>query len=81
MPCKEGEFVVTAQTIPKLRTPGVVAHELSEPLHRVLYVLRTRPCIMPSARAGRFRLYDRDAVAMIRHALNSMAARKGVARV
>ena len=70
---------MTAQPIPKLRTPGVIANELGEPLHRIQYVLRTRPYIMPSARAGRFRLFDRDAVAMIRHALNSIDARKGIA--
>ena len=70
--------MMTAQPIPKLRTPGVIAHELGEPLHRVQYVLRARPYIVPSARAGRLRLYDRNAVAMIRYALNVMEARKGV---
>ena len=63
---------MTAQAIPQLRTPGVVARELGEPLHRVLYVLRTRPAISPSARAGRFRLYDRQAVDMIRQALDGI---------
>ena len=66
--------------IPALRTPGVIAHELGEPLHRVLYVLRTRPYITPSALAGRLRLYDRAAVAMIRHAFNGMDARRGASR-
>lgn len=70
--------MVTAESIPKLRTPGVVARELGEPLHRVAYILRTRPFIRPAARAGRLRLYDREAVAMIRHAMNAMDARKGV---
>lgn len=68
---------MTTTHCPSLRTPGVIARELGEPLHRVLYVLRTRPFITPSARAGRLRLYDRQAVAMIRHALNAMDARKG----
>ncbi len=68
---------MTPQAIPKLRTPGLIAHELGEPLHRVLYVLRTRQYIVPSARAGRLRLYDRQAVAMIRHALNAIDARRG----
>lgn len=63
-----------AQPIPTLRTPGVIARELGIPLHRVLYVLRTRRHILPSARAGRLRLYDRDAVAMVRHTLNSIDA-------
>jgi hypothetical protein len=71
--------MMTAKQVPKLRTPGVIAHELGEPLHRVLYVLRTRAFITPSARAGRLRLYDLQAVARIRHALNAMDARRDVA--
>ena len=70
---------MTAEAIPQLRTPGVIARELGAPLHRVLYVLRTRHYIAPSAKAGRLRLYDRAAVAMIRHALNGIDARKGAA--
>jgi hypothetical protein len=65
-----------AHAVPQLRTPGVIATELREPLHRVLYVLRTRAFIRPSARAGRLRLFDADAVAMIRHALNAIDARR-----
>ncbi len=65
---------------PKLRTPGVMAADLGEPLHRVLYILRTREHIRPAASAGRLRLYDRDAVAMLRHELSAIDARqcKGV---
>lgn len=62
--------------IPKLRTPGVLAADLGEPLHRVLYVLRTRRHIRPTASAGRLRLYDRDALAMLRHELNAIDARR-----
>ena len=80
MPWKEGESM-SVERVPALRTPGVIAQELGEPLHRVLYVLRTRAHITPAARAGRFRLYDRQAVAMIRHDLNAMDARKGVDHV
>jgi hypothetical protein len=69
--------MTTTKGVPKLRTPGVIAHELGVPLHRVLYVLRTRAFIVPAARAGRLRLYDLEAVARIRHALNAMDARKG----
>jgi hypothetical protein len=76
-PCKKGGFVMPSP-IPALRTSGVIASELGEPLHRVLYVLRTRPYITPSALAGRLRLYDRAAVVMIRHALNGIDARKAV---
>lgn len=61
---------------PKLITPGVIAAELGLSLHRVLYVLRTRPHIRPAARAGALRLYDRRAVAMVRHEINSIDARR-----
>lgn len=60
----------------RLRTPGVLADDLNVPLHRVLYVLRTRAHIVPSASAGRLRLYDRRAVALIRHELNAIDARR-----
>ena len=36
-------------TAPKLRTPGVLAEDLGQPLHRVLYVLRSRQHIRPAA--------------------------------
>ena len=61
---------------PRLITPGVLAAEVGVPLHRVLHVLATRPHITPRARAGTLRLYDRAAVAMVRHELNAMDARK-----
>jgi len=63
-------------TLPRLRTPGVIAQELGESLQRVQYVLRTRPHIKPAALAGRLRLFDRQAVAMVRHELNSIDARR-----
>ena len=71
-------LVKTERCIPVLRTPGVIARELGVPLHRVMYVLRTRAYIAPVARAGRLRLYDREAVAMIRHSLSAINARRGV---
>jgi hypothetical protein len=61
---------------PKLITPGVIAAELGEPLHRILHVLGTRRHIRPTARAGTLRLYDRRAMAMVRHELNAIAARR-----
>ena len=70
---------MTRDTVPRLKTPGVIASSLGEPLHRVLYVLRTRSHIEPAARAGRLRLYDREAVAMIRYELNAIDARRGEA--
>ena len=65
------------RTTVKLRTPGVLAADLGVPLHRVLYVLRTRVHITPSARAGQLRLYDREAMSLIRHELNAIDARRG----
>jgi hypothetical protein len=63
-------------TIPRLITPGVIASELREPLHRVLHVLATRQHIRPSARAGTLPLYDRRDVAMVGHELNAIDARQ-----
>jgi len=63
--------------LPRLRTPGVIAQELGESLQRVQYILRTRPHIKPAALAGRLRLYDRAAVAMVRHECNAIDARRG----
>jgi hypothetical protein len=68
--------VSAAATVPRLITPGVIAAELRVPLHRVLHVLATRRHIRPSARAGTLRLYDRQAVAMVRHELNAIDARR-----
>ncbi len=67
---------MTTETIPRLRTPGVMAADLGQPLHRVLYVLRTRRHIKPAARAGRLRLYDLEAQALVRHELNAIDARQ-----
>ena len=62
--------------IPRLITAGVIAAELHTPLHRVLRVLATRKHIQPTARAGNLRLYDRRAVAMVRHEINAIDARR-----
>jgi hypothetical protein len=62
--------------MPKLITAGVIAAELHVPLHRVLHVLGTREHIRPAARAGTLRLFDRQAVAMVRHELNAIDARR-----
>ena len=61
---------------PRLCTPGVLVELLGVPLHRVVYILRTRPHIRPAARAGRLRFYDNDAIAMVRHELSAIAARR-----
>lgn len=65
--------------VPSLLTPGKIADKLGVPLHRVLYILRTRGHIRPRARAGRLRLYSRDAIAFIRHELNAQDARRQAA--
>ena len=62
--------------VPQLITPGVIANELCVPLHRVLNVLATRPHIRPAAPHGHAALYDRKAVAMVRHKLNAIDARR-----
>ncbi len=67
---------MTDRPVAKLRTPGVLAADLDVPLHRVLYILQTRDHIKPSARAGQLRLYDRAAVALVRHELNAIDARR-----
>jgi hypothetical protein len=62
------------RSTPRLKTTGIIAADLKAPLHRVLYILHTRKHIAPAARAGRLRLYDSAAVAMIRHELNTIDA-------
>ena len=57
---------------PRLRTPGVIAEEIGVTLTRVLYVLRTRPQIQPTALAGRLRLYDHLAVSEVRRELDAI---------
>lgn len=64
--------------IPNLTTPGRIAEALGVSLHRVQHVLRTRSHIRPSARAGTLRLYDREAVAMVRHEINAIDARRAL---
>ena len=60
---------------PRLITVGVIAEKVSAPLHRVLFILRTRAHIRPAAYADRVRLYDSRAVAMVRHELSAIDAR------
>jgi len=62
---------------PKLVTVGVIAAELGVPVDRVCRILRSRPHIRPRAFAGNVRLFDSTAVAMVRHELNALAARRG----
>ena len=62
--------------IPSLLMPGRIAAELDVPIGRILYVLFSRQHILPRARAGTLRLYDRTAVAKVRHELNAIDARR-----
>lgn len=61
---------------PQLTTTGRMAAILGARLKRVQYVLATRQHITPAARAGTLRLYDNHAVAMVRHELNAIDARR-----
>jgi len=65
------------KTVPNLLTPGKIALELKMPLHRVHYILNNRKHIVPLARAGGIRLYDRKVIAQVRHELHSIDARRG----
>lgn len=62
--------------VPVLITPGIIARDGGHSLTRVLYVLRTRPDIRPSARAGMIRLYDRHAVKQVIEELMAINARR-----
>jgi hypothetical protein len=66
--------MTTEQTV-RLNTVGVLAQKLNQPVHRIVYVLRTRQHIRPAAVAGRSRLYPELAVAQLRYELNCIDAR------
>jgi len=68
--------MTTIPNLPRLRTPGVIAQQLGVSLPRVQYILRTRPHIKPVALAGQLRLYDQQAMAMVRHELNAIDAQR-----
>jgi hypothetical protein len=52
-------------TIPRLRTVGVIAQELDAPVSRVAYALR-KLRVKPIGKAGIFNLYDAAAVETVR---------------
>ena len=62
---------------PTLVTLGVIAAELGIPVDRVCRILRARPHIRPRAYAGNTRLFDNAAIALVRHELNAIDARRG----
>jgi hypothetical protein len=65
-----------SRCVPPLLTPGRIAREVGVSLSRVSYILATRNHILPKARAGILRLYSRDTVALVRHELNAIDARR-----
>jgi len=58
-------------------TVSSIAEALGVAARRVDYVTRTRPHIRPAGWAGNARLYSAESMAMIRHELNGIDARKG----
>ena len=58
-----------------LMTVGQIARLLKQPAHRITYVISTRR-IMESARAGRLRVFDLQAVDQIRQAIAAMDAKQ-----
>lgn len=64
-----------ATEAPRLNTTGAIADRLGVAVHRIHYIIETRG-IEPAAYAGRLRLFDREAVARIRHELNAIDARR-----
>lgn len=58
-----------SDNIPSLMTVGRIAAELGVPNHRIEYVLKTRTDIVPAARAGIYRLYDRKNIGLIQKAI------------
>lgn len=65
---------------PQLLTPRRIAKKLNTPLHRVLHVLRTREHIRPTARLGKIRVFNHAAIAMIRHEIHAIDARRACQR-
>lgn len=61
---------------PDLWTVGTIADRLQVPVHRVRYQVDRRK-IQHSARAGHVRLFDRQAVQLIRDGIRAAEARKG----
>ena len=64
------------EAVPSLRTPSRIADRLGVPLHRILYIIATRPHIRPAALSGATRVFNEEAEALIRHEVNAIAARR-----
>jgi hypothetical protein len=61
-----------SRKLPELNTPGKVAQQLGVPIHRVQYVLRSRPHLRPAATAGRLRLFDDETIEQIARELQTI---------
>lgn len=61
---------------PTAITTGTIAQRLGVSRFRVAHVLRSNPDIRPIDHDGRTRIYGADAVARVRHALNSIDAKR-----
>ncbi|MCC5831326.1 MAG: hypothetical protein JJU36_17950 [Phycisphaeraceae bacterium] len=57
-------------------TVGRIAAALGQPVHRIDYILRTRPDLKPFARAGRVRVYAPEVLSRLRHELAAQDARR-----
>ena len=69
-------MIAVRQPITPLMTVGQIARLLKQPQHRVQYVISSRN-IQESARAGRLRIFDLDAVDQIRQELAAIDAAAG----
>lgn len=56
---------------------GDMATRLSQPVHRITYVIRSRN-IQPVGKAGGVRVFDDSALAQVEHALRRMDCEKEV---
>jgi hypothetical protein len=64
---------------PELNTLGKVAQHLQVPVHRVQYIVRSRPHLRPAATAGRLRLFDDKTIEQIAKELQSIDSRGATA--
>ena len=64
---------------PELNTLGKVAQHLQVPVHRVQYVLRSRPHLQPAATAGRLRLFDDETIEQIAKELQTIDSKGATA--
>jgi hypothetical protein len=72
---RSSEGRVVSSTAVHLLTVGVIADRLSEPIHRIEYILRSRN-VRPAGIAGTARVYDEEAIARIAEELRRIDARK-----